>query len=383
MPRFSTLLSPRRLASKWARAPTPERLRGRTAGEDMQTDARGWHQEMFVEDTSTWRPATVKVEVGGVTVTMVASPDELHRRWPDLASVDCGDHFRIDTTVKNKPAVVRAVVADQSRRTLGTHGKMGRGVALATPNPQIPRATAPLPKETPLLSICIVARCDECDADAKADIETVLRERGLGQEFGVLHVGKRFAFVNIARSSGWLVNSPSFGGGEDGCEPVGKSNVRVTISNNAGVFSARLVSTDQLVSGDLLFRLHWGSNPALASLLSPAPVLLSASRVLGASPTADRWWSHGGGVNREIKEEIAARVAAAAAAAPHAAIAVNERKRNAAKARTAAMRAAKAAKQEASAAADEDASDDLAVPQPQAVQRRTRSAQPHAHDSGP
>ena len=267
----------------------------------MQTVDHGWRSPHFVVDTTTWRPATEIVLLVGLKVRVVASATELEARWPDISAVPCGASFRIDTRVRGKHAVVRAVVADQSRRLDGSHCTMGNGVALDHPAPKSRGAAVPLAVETPILGFCIVARAPACNDEKAGAIRAALRARGLGSSFGILHVGNTFAFVNKDRSSAWLVDSPSFGGGEDGLSAVAKPNLACKISTDPDIFSACLVNTKRVSIGSLL------------------------------------WWAHGGGVNAEIKLEIAARKERA----PTAAIEANKARKRKRDDKMVAARAAK------------------------------------------
>ena len=209
----------------------------------MMTVDHGWRTPQYVHSTDTWRPATTICEVAGKQVIVVANPAELNERWPVL-SVDCGDAFKIETRVAGRNATVHARCCDQSFRINGTHGALGRGVALAKPMNGSRGAAAAVPVGTRLLGFAIIAKAPICDDATMLEIEAWLSERNLCSGiFGYLVVGNmcfpmaahtrgsrnaasvlhadsrascgdrvrcRYLIVDTKRSPAWLVNTPSF-----------------------------------------------------------------------------------------------------------------------------------------------------------------------------
>jgi len=156
----------------------------------MMTVDHGWRTPLFVHSTSTWRPATTICKVADQQVTVVANSEELTARWPVLG-VECGDAFKIDTCAAGRNAVtVHARCCDQSFRINGSHGALGRGVALAKPMHGSRGAAAPVPVGTRLLGFAIVAKAPICDDATMLEIEAWLSERNLcSGMFGYLVVG--------------------------------------------------------------------------------------------------------------------------------------------------------------------------------------------------
>ena len=272
----------------------------------MMTVDHGWRKPRIEHSTRTWRPATQIVRVRDLQVTVIADDTAaFDAHWPVL-DLDCGDAFSIDTLAAGRSATVHARVCDQSRRVNGTHGTIGRGVALAQPMVNSRGAAEPIPPGTRLLGFAIVAKAPVCDEPTRLEIEAWLREHDIGSgNYGSMEVGSTYLFVDAERSPAWLVNTPSFI--EDhrfGPKPV--SNLRfVYNASDPTAFSAYFVAKKPLRMGSLL------------------------------------WWCYGAKtINADIKEAIAARKERT----PVKALIAKRAKKDTMAARSAAMLAAKRAK---------------------------------------
>ena len=177
----------------------------------MMTVDHGWRKPRIEHSTRTWRPATQIVRVRDLQVTVIADDTAaFDAHWPVL-DLDCGDAFSIDTLAAGRSATVHARVCDQSRRVNGTHGTIGRGVALAQPMVNSRGAAEPIPPGTRLLGFAIVAKAPVCDEPTRLEIEAWLREHDIGSgNYGSMEVGSTYLFVDAERSPAWLVNTPSF-----------------------------------------------------------------------------------------------------------------------------------------------------------------------------